>query len=215
MINSFDPDIIDQVVEAYLEACEIPSRETLSEWAHRYPKFERELMDITVAWIQMRTFPPAEPSHPESDDRSIQGGMSIVRKLLDDEQARSDGQPSQIRPIRALFTEASRRRLSQVQFASLLSFTTSILEKINYHLVQYESIPLHLIEAIADVLELDKLSVVAFLQRPAVIPQGAQFKSRQVPQVKPQEDFFDLIRTDPDLTEEQRKYWLMYEAKSR
>ncbi len=215
MSNSFRPGTINQVLDAYLAASEIPSREILSEWIHRYPQFERELIDITVAWIQMRTFPIAEHSNRKDNDQSIQLGMNVVRKMLDEEQASIENQVPQLRSIRSIFAKAFRQGTSRDKLASQLHFTTAVLDKINYHLVRYKSIPLHLIEAIADILNMDILSVAAYLQRPATIPQGVQFKSLQAPQVGSQDDFFDVIRNDPDLTDEQRQYWLMFEIHSQ
>lgn len=64
---------LDDVLDAYSEASEIPSREILAEWIARYPQFEHELIEFTVAWIQSEELPeiPGDQKQPRPAIRCL------------------------------------------------------------------------------------------------------------------------------------------------
>jgi len=73
---------LDDVLDAYVAEVETPSRATLAEWIQRYPYYERELTEFTVAWCEMQSLSPAEGTEPDEDDEALlQYGMNIVQSI--------------------------------------------------------------------------------------------------------------------------------------
>jgi hypothetical protein len=212
MNNQLNSDELDQILDAYITENEILSKETLKDWIHRYPQYERELMELTVTLIKMQATPPADISK-EEEDILVQRGISIVHNLLREDQPCRPKKSDSSSPIQGLIKEANRYKISLDQFANLVNLTPAFLAKIDRRLIMYSSIPLQLLESIARVLERDVLSIVKYLQPLPTIPGQMRFKARGTPQIDHQVDFFEEIRKDPELKDDLRQHWLEFETR--
>jgi hypothetical protein len=79
--------------------------------------------------------------------------------------------------------------------------------------VLFDTIPSGLIESFAITLQRPPDEISNFLMSRPSVPQSLRLKSHQAPKVAQQQNFFDVIRTDPTISEEQRAYWLSFETK--
>ena len=74
--------------------------------------------------------------------------------------------------------------------------------------VNVASIPQLAMSALSSVLQLPFDVLYAYLNAPAQLTTAQHFKSVQAPRVTEKIDFVVLIGTDPELSEEDRAYWV-------
>lgn len=214
MNDTLKQENLNDVLDAYLAAAQNPSRETLLEWIRKYPQYEKELTEFTVAWIQMESFPPAEREELDENILVLRG-MSVVQNLLHENKAKPTAEQWPRYSIESLIAEGRSQGLQPVQFAELLKLSVALLRKLDRRLILFISIPLELMEAIASTIHREILSVAEYLQREPILPKKAHYKAEQTPFVSEQRDFFDEIRSDQELSEEHRDHWLEMEPKNR
>lgn len=214
MENLNNPSNLDQILDEYVVENDSLSKEMLQEWIRRYPQYERELMDLTVALIQLQSAVPAEISEDE-EEILVQRGISVVRRLLQDDQNGTADGTGLSKPIQGLVKEAGYHDLSLDQLAEQVCLTPSLLAKIDRHSVEYDSLPPHLFELFAETLHQNVFIVAGYCQLAPAIPQDSRFKSKTAPSVTKQVNFFDEIRKDPEFSDELRKYWLKFESQNK
>lgn len=203
---------IDQVLFNFMAENENPTREILTEWIHRYPQYKRELVNLAVDWFQI-TIPL--PNHTPAVDEAmvVQRGMDYVHKYMIEEEARLRTTPKTSRPFLGFVREARALHLTLDEVAEQIGLTPALFAKIDQRMIRYASLPIELLQGLVDTIDRDLLSGVQYLQFQPAIPRNQRFKSAQQPQVSEQTNFFDEVRADTDLSEEQRQRWLALEPK--
>jgi hypothetical protein len=202
---------LEDVLDAYVAEVETPSSATLAEWIQRYPHYERELTEFTVAWCQMQSLSPAEGTEPDEDDEALlRHGMNIVQNLL---QKQSMQPPSQTQgkhdAFAGLLAQGRSSGLSSLaQLADCVELSAALVRKLDRRLIRYTSIPLQLIETFARILRRDVVTIARYLNGTPTLITGASYKAEQAPGLTGQQDFFEAVRHDPELSEERRQQWL-------
>jgi len=204
------PELLDEILDAYVAAAQIPNREVLREWIKKYPHYERELTDFTVAWIQMEETSSANRGKPDIDHLVLKA-ISTVQNLYNDNESEKTSSQINNNSIEKLVAEAEVQGISQDQFAAQLKLSVNLLWKFDRHLIQYSSIPVELIENVAGVLQRGLQIVAEYFQRPPILAVNARYKAKRQPHVSKPTNFFDEVRNDTDLSNEDRAYWLAFE----
>jgi hypothetical protein len=204
------PELLDDILDAYLAAAQTPNHEVLREWIRKYPQYERELTDFTVAWIQMEEFPSIKRDKPDHDILVLRA-MSIVQNLYQAKEHESKSSQSAKSSIKKLVAEGQAQGFSADQFAKLLKLSAGLLWKLDRHLIQYSSIPIELMENIAIALHQGMQIVAEYFQRQPILAENARYKAKYQPQVSEPRNFFDEVRSDQELSDEDRTYWLEFE----
>lgn len=204
------PELLDEILDAYVAAAQIPNREVLREWIKKYPHYERELTDFTVAWIQMEETSSANRGKPDIDHLVLKA-MSTVQNLYNDNESEKTSSQINNNSIEKLVAEAEVQGISQDQFAAQLKLSVNLLWKFDRHLIQYSSIPVELIEKFAGVLHRRLQIVAEYFHRQPILALNASYKAKRQPQVSKPTNFFDEVRSDTDLSNEDRAYWLAFE----
>ncbi|MCG3159182.1 MAG: hypothetical protein JMDDDDMK_00168 [Acidobacteria bacterium] len=203
---------LDDVLDAYSEASEIPSREILAEWIARYPQFEHELIEFTVAWIQSEELPEI-PGDQKDLNARLQGGLRIVQEIYEKRSAEDQTQNWQSRAkMASMIMEGSLLGWSTDQFAGRINLSVAILRKLENRLIDAVTIPIDLIKLIGVSIQRDPSEIIAYLGQPPMLQSGQMYKSKQPPIIGKQQGFFDAIRNDGELTDDQRTYWLSLES---
>ena len=202
---------VEQVLDSYVADSKMPSREKLQEWIKRYPQFEHELIEFTVAWTQTEFFPRKKGQEIDRDAR-IRTGLNIARQVYDQQGAehKSVEIPNKP-PLRSIFHESAPLGYSPDRLAQQLNISMSIMRKIENRLLLVDSIPSNLIEKIAQTLQRTVQEVSLYLMAPPVVPQSLRLKSQQAPKINRQQSFFEAVRLDRSISDEQRSYWLSLE----
>jgi len=212
MNNQPDQETLEQVLDAYMAASLEPSRNKLIEWIRKYPKYQQELTDFTVSWIQMETLPPYEREEIDLETMSLRG-MSVVQNLLFQKNKVTADREQSEKIIKSLLKECSSEGYSQEQFARNQFISPAMLRKLDLRLISYETMPVPLLESLASLLHCTLTNIANYFQGPQLQPVGARQKSKQAPIISEKRNFFDEVRNDLTLDEEFRQYWLSVEPK--
>ncbi len=213
MNNPIEPYTLEEVLDAYIAASQTPSREVLQEWIKRYPQFAQELTEFTVAWSQTEHFPEKKNKQKDSNAR-LQLGMNIAHQAYEHALIANHPTKDQSKtPLESFFREGKRLGYSPDEFAQQLNSPVTVIKRIESRLVLFDTIPSGLIESFAITLQRPPDEISNFLMSQPSVPQSLRLKSHQAPKVAQQQNFFDVIRTDPTISEEQRAYWLSFETK--
>jgi hypothetical protein len=188
---------LDAVLEAYIEAVPEPSHRTLTEWIQRYPEFADELTVLTVG----RLVAPFEVEPEEGvDEAALQRDLQVMRGAL---QRRRQPQA-----LTSLSEAGKAVGLASIKaIAQRANLSAALVRKLDLRLMHVASLPAELFTQLAQALQVGVDALRQYLQGQPLMPEG-NFKSEQHPAVPEPEDFFDAVRKDPSLTEEQRQYWL-------
>ncbi len=212
MNSPVEPSSVEQVLDAYLEASPGPSRERMAEWIARYPQYERELVEFTVAWIQSIHLPVADSL--ESDrGKGVRIGLEAARRVYAEPKHEGAPMATGRRPLVSLLQEGKLLGFSVDQLAGRLHLSVALLRKLENRLFRLETIPLRLIEQVAEALQRGVREISAYLALAPLVPSRVRLKARQRPAPPRQESFQDAVRADDTLGEEQRMYWLSVEEK--
>jgi len=213
MNNPIEPYTLEEVLDAYIAASQTPSREMLQKWIKRYPQYALELTDFTVAWSQIEHFPEKKNQQTDSNAR-VKLGINIAHQAYDQAAATKHVIKEQnIAPLESFFREGKKLGYSPDEFAEQINVPVTVIKRIESRLLIVDTIPTKLIETLAFTLQRPGDEIWNFLTRAPVVSQTLRLKSHQAPKVAQQQNFFDVIRTDPTISEEQRAYWLSFETK--
>jgi hypothetical protein len=212
MNNSVGQYSLDDVLDAYSEASEEPSRKILAEWIASYPQYERELIEFTVAWILSEELPEI-PDDQQDINARIQSGLRVTQKIFekrstDDQEENSHSPPKLV----SLIVEGSILGLSVDQLAQQVNLSVTLMRKLENRLFIVDTIPTDLVRMIGMILQRAPADITTYLNQEQMLPSGFRMKSRQPPKMGGKQNFFDAVRDDPELGVEQRAYWLSFET---
>lgn len=202
-------ETVDDVLNAYVVSYAEPSYKALAEWVQRYPHFERELTEFTVAWSLKETLPPIEEPAEVDEDTLVLRGMSVVQGILNKEEWSSADKQTL---FAGLLKEGKARGLSIHRLAEDTRLSAALVRKLDRRLIVFASIPTKAIVALAQAVARGKEEVADYLHGQPVFPEGASYKAEEVPELSGTEDFFEAVRTDETLPEEWRRDWLSLES---
>jgi len=208
MNSTNNPNSLAEVLDAYTLALQIPNRAILIEYIHLYPQFEQELIDFTMAWMEAKNSPSTAEMEPD-DSNFIQLGMVAAQEAFH--------QPGEVKRTKSSFQsilkEAKLKGLSIDQFASLLNLSTLLIQKIDLRVIVYHTIPFEIIQSFAENLGRNVREIAGYLILPPMQSTTVRYKSSKAPELGKQRSFFEEVREDHLLSEEQQKYWLSKEFK--
>lgn len=198
MSEQMNRDQLDDVLEAYMVAVPVPTHDALAAWVAQYPQFAAELTAYTVARL---TTPMGGVEIP--DAASFQRDLEVVRGVL------AGLRPTPALPgILAAGKQAGMANLAAIAARTRLS--AAIVRKLDFRLMDVRTLPEQLLGLLGQVLGVSPDAVRQYLLGAPVVPQGSSFRSEQAPAVSAPEDFFEAVRTDLALTDEDRQYWLSF-----
>lgn len=208
MNSPIEPNTLGEVLDAYKSASQIPNRDILIEYIHRYPQFEQELIDYTMTWMDTNNL--LSPADMEQEDTTfVKLGMAASQKAFHQQVEIKRTNSS----LRSILEEANLRGMSPNQFAIVLNISIILIRKIDLRAIRYNTIPLEIIQSFAENLERNVREIARYLTLPPMQPTTARYKSSKAPKLDEQRSFFDEVREDHLLSEEQRQYWLSKESR--
>lgn len=200
---------LDRVLNAYALSVESPSHASLVEWIRRYPEYERELTELAVDLSRMEHQPSASRSPGVDDDTLVLRGMSIFRNIVH----RKATERSAATHLNGIVATAQGRGLTLDVVAERLKLSAALVRMLDLRRIAYTRIPGQLKESMAQLVGCTRVAVDEYLQRAPSFAPAAQHHADQPPSVGVQEDFFDAVREEDNMDEEQRRHWLDLEPK--
>jgi hypothetical protein len=215
MNNPLGQYSLEEVLDAYVAVTTKPSREILAEWVKRFPQYANELADFTVAWIQTEHFPENREVPIDAKARN-QIGVEIARRVYERRIAEDDMQTTNtLSHLDSLLKAGTEAGLSADQLKDEFNLSMVMMRKMENRFLLGETIPADLIQRMAQTLKRNTQEVLSYLNQEPMIPGGLRLKSHQSPKIGQKESFFDALRKDDSLNEDQRTYWLSFENKNK
>ena len=210
MKNQTEIKTLDQILFEFLTENETPTRDVLTDWIQRYPQYQKELIDLAVDWFEL-SLPLSSNTSIKEAAVIVHQGVDFVQDKLLEEEMRRQVIPKTRKQFRGFVKEGRAIGLSLGELANRVGLTPALLAKIDRRMVRFTSLPLVLIQALAEAVNCNVLTSVHFLQLQPVISTNERFKSSQPPKIGEQANFFDEVRADPEMSDDQRKRWLALE----
>ncbi len=208
MNDQMERQMLEDVLDAFVESEAGPNSASLAEWIRRYPQYERELTEFAASWSLMKWLPPSPDAEAVDEETLVLRGMSVVQNLLHRQEQGQAMSRAAVAPIRSLIEEGRACGLTPRQLAQAAGFGDSLLRKLDRRLIRYASIPREAIETLAAALRQEVESVARYLQQGPTFAAAAQYRAERAPELAEPEDFFIAVHTDPTMTAEQRARWL-------
>lgn len=154
---------------------------------------------------------PAEP-RPAASPRA---STSRAPRRRESTEASVDASVRLSAPIRGLLAEGARCGFTPDALADQTGLSVSLLGKLERRVILADSIPREVSERIAVAVRRELPAVLDYSRLAPGFARGAEHRSSQTP-VLPREleNFFDAVRNDPELTDEQRAALLALEDTS-
>jgi hypothetical protein len=164
----------------------------------------------------VRSTPVPDKSSVESQAAATSPHLSELRSVTQRESAGTSVYNATRLPIpiRGLISEGARCGLTVDALAGQTGLSVSLLAKLERRVIVATSIPRMMSERIAKAVRREPSAVMEYSRLTPTFAHGAQHRSNKAP-VLPREpqDFFDAVRSDPELTVEQRRALLALEDK--
>jgi hypothetical protein len=201
--------MLEDVLDAFVASADSQDSVSLAVWTQRYPQFEQELISFAASWTLMKNLPPSPDAESVSEDILVLRGMSVVQNLLHQHRRGEDLAPATVAaPVTSLLKEAHQCDLTPRQLAEFADLGEVLLRKLDRRLIRFRSIPAEAIGYLAAAIHRTVESVADYLRQEPTFAIAAQHRADRPPQLAQPEDFFDAVRGDPTMTDEQRARWL-------
>lgn len=188
----------------------------LEEYIRDFPEFEADLIEAAAYKRTVSELPEREYSKEEEESLNLRTS-SIVQNLLykyrlnDSANQAQTEEVADILPLVDLKAEIKQKGFTVKSFAKAAGLSETIIDAFHTKEVLFSSIKRKAIENVASVLGLPILVVKNYLQLNAT-PELSHLKADEPPCFSSKMDFSELIATDPDLTDDEKKYWLEQES---
>jgi len=207
--HRMEPESLDDVLEAFMVSIDVLDTATVAEWVGRYPQYEQELTDAAVAWIEMDRLPAARRTHDVDTETLVLRGISIYQNIKHKKRSERAAQSEMMQGIVA---RANRLGISLDRLAHTLGLSVPLVAKLDRRLIAFERIPDELKDGLAQIVQHTRRTIDAYLRQPPTFASKARHKASHTPILATQQDFFDAIRHDVDLAEDDRQRWLALES---
>lgn len=116
-------------------------------------------------------------------------------------------------PFESLKTVAEGRGLTLEMLAAVTKMSVTMIAALHRRLVVVSTLPHEVLETIGREVGRSTDAVRAYLALAPILPESANYKADRPPAIPKQIDFFELVRTDPELADNDRSYWLGLEMR--
>jgi len=203
---------LSDVLNEFVMAVGHPTRMALEAWIRKYPHFRHELVDFVSSWVAEETLPEPAPLTIEEENLIVNRAMSQVENLLFQNDKASEPVIESINmPLNSLIQSASKVGVDVAGLANACQLDRILIVKLEARQIQSRSIPMRLIEMIAQALKRRADEVLAFTAQPPRLIPGASYMSRDTPQVSAQEPFANAVQQS-SLSQDIKDNWLAESA---
>ena len=201
-------ETLEDVLDAYV-ASNVGPNSPLDEWLRRYPDFEQEIIKFAASWSLMEGLPPAPDAEEVDEEALVLRGMSVVQNVLHGYSAESASES--VASFESLIAEGEEIGFEPSRFAHAVGVGDSLLRKLDRRLIAFASIPQELIDRLAQVVQREATTVIAYLRQDPKLPGTTEYRSEQAPIIMDLEDFFDAVHADPTISREHAEHWFALE----
>jgi len=211
MNDRTDREAIERVLEEYGASVDRPDHASLVEWIRLYPEYAQELTEFNVVWSRMEHQAQTPDYQTVDDETLVLRGMSIFQNITH----RKHSQQLTDDSVEGIVSLGAQGGQSLAALADRLELTPAIVRKLDLRYFIYQTIPAQLKSQLSEILGRAQPAIERYLKSPPRLANRAQYKSAQAPSVQGQDDFFEAVRTEPELSEDRRQRWLALEGLTR
>ncbi len=208
MNRPMNQEMLEDILDDYV-ASGVGPNSPLEEWIHRYPEFEREIVEFAASWSLMTWLPPAPNAEEVTEETLVLRGMSVVQNVLHRQSTESS--PDLVTTFESLIVEGQERGFEPRRLAHAVGLGDSLLRKLDRRLIAFATIPQELIHRLSRVMGREASSITAYLQQEPILAARTEHRSEQAPKLTAQEDFFDAVRSDPTIGRDHADHWYALE----
>lgn len=186
--------------------------QVLENYINDFPEFETKFLEAAAYHRTVSETPECEYSKDEEEILTLRT-QSIVQNLLYKYRLKDLFQQSRtekvddIAAIVDLNGEIEKKGFTTKSFASAARLPEDVIEAFNSREVRFGSIVRQAIKNVASVLGFSEETIdIYLLQSPN--PQPMHARADEQPQFASQMEFLEIIKYDPDLSDEDKQYWL-------
>lgn len=186
--------------------------QVLENYIKDFPEFEIELLEAAAYKRTVSEIPEFEYSQEEEEKLTLRTN-SIVQNILYKHRQTDLSVKAEIinsdyfAPIESLFGEIERRGFTVKTFGKKARLPETVIEAFNTREVRVGSIVRQAIKNMAAVLMVPVQIVDDYVSKFAN-PDPMHARADEAPRFNTQMEFLELIATDPDLSDEDKQYWL-------
>ena len=189
-------------------------KDVLEEYIGEFPEFEIDLLEAAAYKRTVSEMPEHEYTKEEEESLNLRTQSAIQNSLYKFRQSDSSLQESPDRaaedtvlPIMDLYEEIEKSGFTVEDFYKKAKLSETVVECFNSSQVRYGSIVRGAIQIMSEILSVPAAAFDDFLKRlPAHKP--THWKADEAPRFADQMEFLELIEFDPDLTPEEKSFWL-------
>lgn len=193
-------DELDRIFILFSEDRSSANPRPLASWIAEHP----ELSPCFVEWaaeIPALAIAEMAPAAPELEVRSLAIGQAVLKRMGLGEQKATG--------LESLNGAARNAGLSPRQLAQRLGIGMSVFAKLNRRIIRGASVPVRLVERLAEEIQASVDEVRYYLAQQPVLATGAAYKANQPPAVTEEQDFADAVLTSPDMSAEEKQAWIV------
>ncbi|BDI34124.1 hypothetical protein CCAX7_61750 [Capsulimonas corticalis] len=199
----------DAVAYAFLEDLEKngDDERTLKAWFARYPDHAEDLTELAVC--RHLTEDTETDSDAEVEERIGAVGDQVLAVFFPGFSLAIRAARNAVPPLTNLLDRARSLGIQPRQLAATLRIDTTVLAKLNQRRIDLNTIPIILVDRIAEQLDYASEAIVTYLRSDPRLSAQASYKARSAPRVSDsaQESFADALSTASSLTEADREFW--------
>lgn len=198
---------MDDILNEFSTDFRATGDKALELYVREYPELTEALYEHAGVARAFRHLPEAEMSTEEEELRTLKS-VSLVQNLLHELRTQLNTTVEK----EALGLNSLRERLTERNgtyetAAKSLRLSPLILKLLDKRKVRPESVPRLLFEQLSGILETNFESTFAYLSLKP-IPSGGFYKADSAPTFPAQSEFADLVKHDPDLSPNDKDYWI-------
>lgn len=183
-----------QVIEAMLMSEEDLNSGAIARWLEAYPQYRQEIIEAAAFSSYFDLFEAENPSPVSSE--AIEKDWLAVKSVLDEFHPVSTTTES----LSDLRQAAAKIGLERERLLEAVGVSETLMRKIDRRILT--EIPGAIQEKLAEILRVSLESLQVFFNLPSVLPQKANYKSKNAPQTQPKQTFAEAVKNDPELSDD-------------
>lgn len=193
-----------------LETCD--ENQVLEDYIKDFPEFEAELLEAVAYQRTVSEMPDYEYSNEEEETINLRT-QSIVQNLLYEYRQKDLAQQSEEKKVDEIYSVVDLVEVIEGKgftlqtFAKITRLPEDIIETFNNREVRFGSIARQAIRNIASALQVPVEAIDEYLEKNPKL-QMMHARSDEPIQFPSQMEFIEIIEYDPDISEEDKHYWL-------
>ena len=205
----------DDLINDFFAALEAgDENRVLEKFIRDFPEFEIDFIEAAAYKRTVSEMPEREYSKEEEEKLTLRT-QSVVQNLLYKYRRNDAAEQSLtnkvddvvIEPIVDLAEEIERKGFTTKTFARAARLPEDIIDSFNTREVRYGSIVRQAIKNVAAILRVPIQIIDDYLLQ-AANPSRMHAKADEPPRFASQMEFLEIIKYDPDLSDEDKQYWL-------